>query len=300
MSAEQASQGKARALSLSKKMSLEEAFQEIGLGCLAQIQANRAGVAERYDAEQLHQMRVGLRRLRSALRLVRAQVDVPEAIEGDLRWLGEALGAARDWDVFVDSTLPALAAETPQAQALFDAVRQAAQPVAELKHRAAANAVRSPRFKRMMQTLARWFGNGDWHGKAMRSPVKTFAGSALRRDRRRLLKRGEHLEAASTAARHRLRVAAKKARYDIEFFQSLYGKERTRPYLKVLANLQDELGWLNDLAVAERLLPAIPRADGQIDDGVQFTRGYLASRLHAGDATLFKLWKELLPLKLKV
>ena len=50
-----------------------------------------------------------------------------------------------------------------------------------------------------------------------------------------------------------MRIALKKLRYAAEFFEGLYGRKRTRPYLGALKELQDALGHLNDVAVAESL-----------------------------------------------
>ena len=51
-----------------------------------------------------------------------------------------------------------------------------------------------------------------------------------------------------------MRIALKKLRYACEFFESLYGKKATKSYLTSLKQLQDALGHLNDVAVAEKLV----------------------------------------------
>ena len=88
-----------------------EAARRIAAACLAQAQANESGVLESADIEFVHQLRVALRRLRSALRLFREALAPGEdaAFAEDLRWAAGALGRCRDWDVFVTETLPSLA-----------------------------------------------------------------------------------------------------------------------------------------------------------------------------------------------
>jgi triphosphatase len=90
---------KAKSLALSKKMTIERAFEAIVENCLRQIQANESGVAHSHDVDSLHQMRIGLRRLRSVLGLFREVIALPEALQQELDWLSDEISAARDWDV---------------------------------------------------------------------------------------------------------------------------------------------------------------------------------------------------------
>jgi CHAD domain-containing protein len=66
------------------------------------------------------------------------------------------------------------------------------------------------------------------------------------------------LDNADAAHRHRLRIAAKRLRYAVEFFRSLFEHKAARHYAAALAQLQDVLGKLNDCATARRLLEAVP------------------------------------------
>ena len=70
---------------------------------------------------------------------------------------------------------------------------------------------------------------------------------------RKALKRGRDFARLTPVERHRLRIALKKLRYATEFFHSPYPKKRTHAYLAALKELQDTLGHLNDVAVAETL-----------------------------------------------
>ena len=86
------------------------AIAAIVRNCLRQVEANADGLLADDDPEWIHQMRVGVRRLRSCLALARRHV--PPAVlghlDGDLRWLAGTLGPARDLDVFTKETLPAM------------------------------------------------------------------------------------------------------------------------------------------------------------------------------------------------
>jgi triphosphatase len=75
---------------------VEQVFQCIAIRCLDQIQANEACVTQQQDVECLHQMRVGLRRLRCALSLFEKQIQLAASLQKELAWLDGELGAARE------------------------------------------------------------------------------------------------------------------------------------------------------------------------------------------------------------
>lgn len=293
---------KAKPMALTKGMTVEQAFQCIAQNCLDHICANQDGVAAGRDAESVHQMRVGLRRWKSALRSFRKLVRFPAALQAELDWITGELGAARDWDVLADTTLAKVAGELAAPGQLAE-LRNAASNIARAKHQAAAAAVESQRYTRLVLDLVRWIEGAGWRegqgaGKALAAGVAPFARRLLRRDRKRLLQRGKQLAGGDPAARHRVRIAGKKTRYDTEFFESLFGKGVLRPYIKALATLQDELGMLNDAAVAARLLAELSGAHRNLECSAEFVHGYLASRMHSELPALLKRWNKLAPVKL--
>ena len=96
---------RARDVALSRNMPAEDAFRLIARDCLHQLAANGPGTQEGAP-EALHQMRVGLRRLRACISLFPGMLDDVEStrIKDGLRWLGRSW-AARDVDVLIDETL---------------------------------------------------------------------------------------------------------------------------------------------------------------------------------------------------
>ncbi|KQV90691.1 hypothetical protein ASD15_01005 [Massilia sp. Root351] len=292
---------RAAPLTLNRQLSAEQAFRRIAANCREQIAANHAAVARGNAPEALHQMRVGLRRLRSALALYAPLLELPAALRSDLRWLGEQLGAARDWDVLASSTLPRVAEGLPDDMELV-LVRLAAESRANDLRAAAADAVSTERYAELMRNLGGWLHDAAWRShctgrqrQALSQSALGFADEALAQSRARLLKRGRKLRLSGAhrgaKARHRVRIAAKRARYAAEFFQSLYPKRQVRPYIGSLAKLQDELGWLNDTAVADGLLKKLQHGEARLDGSAAFTRGYLASTTHGGKGKLRKLWR---------
>lgn len=294
---EQPAAVKAGSLQLFKKMTMNQAFAAIVENCLRQIQANAPGVIAADSMESLHQMRIGLRRLRSALKLFQELITLPEELRLELEWLSDAISAARDWDVLASKTLGTIRTEAVEGE--LDEVRQAALAKAAQLHQAAAAAVGSVRYTQLILSFARWLLGNEWReslpqlkGKDLRKRLKMFSQDMLEKDQQRLKKRGRQLKDADAKTRHRVRIAAKKMRYDTEFFQSLYPSNETKEYVAALADLQDGLGSLNDIAVGEELLLQIEKDQSGLSGITGFIRGYLAARAAEDERKVRKLWKK--------
>lgn len=284
-------------LDFSEELRVEQGLQAIAAHCLAHAHGNAAGVCAQTDPEYLHQMRVGLRRLRCALGLFGALAPLPEVLQEELNWLGVQLGIARDWEVLSGTTLGAVMQAAPAATELA-AVRNAASMIARTRSRQAAAAVDSERYVRLMLGLSGWLYGTRWRTvvdaaalSALDAPLKPFAATLLTQGQRRILKRGRHLDGADPHARHRVRIAAKKIRYAMEFFHSLYRPRQVRRYVAALSALQDALGWLNDAAVADGLLQELGKRRKGLAGGIGFARGHLASATVPREAELGKLWQ---------
>jgi len=238
------------------------AFQKIGKACLEQIIANAELLRTRDSMRALHQTRVGLRRLRAALILFRplAQDADLEAISVETRWLAQALDTARDLDIFIRDTFYVAHAACPDqdACARLGARLLAARADAYAKVR---RTVRSHRFRTLMSGTEAWLDAGAWvHGGqvvTLRQPSAThFAAMQLDRLRARVLKTGRHMASLDAEDLHKLRIRAKKLRYAAEFFTPLFGGRhagRQRRLLSSVTDIQDYLGRLNDITVAEQM-----------------------------------------------
>ena len=248
------------------------AFAAIIRSCLAQIEGNARGVMVEEDAEWIHQMRIGVRRLRACLSPARRAM-APARIEPlrvELSWLAHALGPARDSDVFTLETLPAFTAAVARggnAGALRPALRALAQQAAARRNdaRGAARvAVGSARFLRLVlaaAALAESPATGSPDPASLALPARDIARPLLKRRHRAVLALGADLAHAAPETRHAARLAAKKLRYATEFFAPLFAKKRTRAYRRTLTALQEELGAWNDAAVAARLAGELAGAD---------------------------------------
>jgi triphosphatase len=295
---------KAASLELSPNITVEQGMTMIVGNCLAQVQGNEAGVVQGSDPESVHEMRVGLRRLRSALGLFAGVAPCPAELSVELLWLTTKLGAARDWEVCAGNTLTAVADACPDEPELAQ-LQQAALKAAQAARSEAAAAVASERYARLLLALCSWtFGarrrtllavSGQI---ALAAPLARFAAQTLVLCDGHLKKRGERLRDGSPQSRHRVRIAAKELRYATEFFQSLYPVNRVRPFVKALTALQDALGWLNDATVARELLRPFAHGRPGLAHSAGFARGYLAGRIESDVGKLNKLWQRFASMKL--
>ncbi|MEW6414687.1 MAG: CHAD domain-containing protein [Pseudomonadota bacterium] len=277
---------KSAEVALGHGLSVEDGFAAIVQGCLAHFQANLPGVLASDDIEYVHQARVALRRLRAALRLFRGACVVPQALMAGARGLAASLGPARDWDVLVVETLPAIAPHYPDADAWqcgLTAIEARRQEV-RAAMRAALGAAQPGAWLLGMQ---RWLLQQGWRADvtqaqrlAQLAPLDDWTRRVLKRGHRRIARDARAFGALSPVARHALRIAIKRQRYAVEFFQPLFAGKRQARYLAILRDAQDSLGRANDARVASTLMAAVGAAAGPMAD---FVRGWLAARLAAGD-----------------
>lgn len=244
---------KAKPLALSADMNTGQALGAIARDCVGHLGANQAAIDGPYAAEAVHQMRVALRRLRSALKIFKKLLDETEleGLRGEIRWLLAQLGPARDAEVFLSEIVAPVHADHPDAPALTELWHEfQRRRDADLVVARAATA--SPRFTLMLLELGRWsLAPAAEDGPQAQLPLPVFAGKVLRRQwRRLLLAGGRDLNHLSAHELHQLRILGKQLRYGGEFFAGLYPKAKVKPLLSTLASLQQNLGELNDLAVA--------------------------------------------------
>jgi triphosphatase len=255
-----------------------EAARRTAAACLAHAQANEAGVLDSPDIEFVHQLRVALRRLRSALRLfgpvLQPGEDAPFA--EDLRWAAATLGRCRDWDVFVTETLPPLVAAHGDA-AVARAVLARARARQRDARRAAREAIVSPRYGLAMIRLSRWV-SAPAEPPERAEPPKDFASRSLRKGARRVREGADAFATLDAASRHRLRILVKRQRYAVEFLGSLFRAQAVRRHVRALARVQDALGLANDCANALAHVAELSPPPGFLE----FARGWFAAREAAG------------------
>lgn len=243
---------KAEAVPLEPDMAAADAFVAVAHGCLRHFRLNEAVLLGGYAPEALHQARVALRRLRSAMAVFEALFGDDEdaaLLDAQLRRVTVVLGEARNLDVLRKRL------GRRSAHALEEAARRARERVEAELH--------SARTRLLLLDVVEWLSCGRWRSEpgdpaALAEPVSAFAGAALGTARRRLVRAGRHFASLEGRRLHKVRIKAKKARYAAEFFASLWNgpnaDRRHKAWLRQIEALQDSLGELNDLATGRALL----------------------------------------------
>lgn len=264
---------KAEPPALDKAATPSQVFDAVLRACLDQILPNASEVAAGSgDPEHVHQLRVGIRRLRTALREMEAFApDMDPAWEPALVGAFRALGRGRDSMYLRDTMQPAMLAVGGPAVEGLGSTEDLPAP---------ADAVRAPAFQTLLMRLlerslprdqageaaAAWQGDTASPRKLLRERLSRLHHQVVR-DGRRFVK----LEAVE---QHRVRKRLKRLRYLSEFVAPLFGNKATQRYLAGLHPAQDALGEHNDAAVAMEAYRQAAVHDGR----AWFAVGWLSAR----------------------
>jgi inorganic triphosphatase YgiF len=264
---------------LRPEASVEEGLEGVLVHCVNHWLANHAAVLDGGDTEGVHQMRVAMRRMRSALTILKDALppDDRQWLQQEAKFLIGALGSARDWDVFVDELLRPVMDARPQDASLV-VLGEAVDEQRRLAYDRARATLRSPRYLSFVLDLGAWLDGRGWRGKGSEASLQRsligLASDVLQTRHKQAMKLGRKFDRLPDEALHRLRLSLKKLRYSTEFFTTLYDSERTRDYLTSLRRLQDDLGHLNDVSVAEsRLTDLCARAGHEEAGELQMASG---------------------------
>ncbi|UTV58103.1 CHAD domain-containing protein [Burkholderia arboris] len=241
----------------------------------AQWLGNERGVLDRDDPEFVHQMRVALRRLRTLMRFFPRFADRAwqDTLGADLRWVAALLGTVRDWDVFSTESLPALIA-ADGGDGDWDGTLDAARAQSMAARVELRQALHSARYARLTLGWLEWLGT-----LALPAAEGDDAPSLRRHATKRVRRLFGHLYASpsltslDTAARHQVRIDAKRLRYALEFFASLASRRTRNETVKTLTRVQGVLGEANDTMVALHHLEQLAAPPYQLG----FVRGYGAA-----------------------
>lgn len=254
---------KAQPVAVQADMPTMDAFRLIALACIGHLQANEQGVRDSDEAEFVHQARVAIRRLRSAIRLWEPLLPEPFVACFDPLWqaLATQLGDNRNWDVFRAETLPVL---TEAFAGRLDGARLASRVHGRCAsyRRVSRRALRSEDYSRLLL---------DFSAALVALPASPagrladFVPRCLGKRARRVDERAAAPLQTDVAARHRLRVAFKQLRYGLEFFSPLLAGPLLADYHQSATALQEMLGRLNDLAVATQLVAAVLPAGNRVE-----------------------------------
>ncbi|ULK99298.1 CHAD domain-containing protein [Bradyrhizobium sp. I71] len=248
---------------LSPGMACDTAFRIIARRHLDAVIAQHDGTC-RGDPEALHQIRIALTHLRTAIRFFSPMVDdaLRPNVWAELRWLNGQLGMVRDLDVAIERVV----AESGDELAVIAELQQWDEKRAE-SHRLLARALQSARYRRLVEQTSTWIESGPWSTRRSKETIRlrrrTLAEHAMERLTEwetRLLKKARKLRKLDVEKRHKLRLLNKRLTYSIESLQDLFAAEtptKHKSILKQLRKAQRALGQLNDDARGQTLAASL-------------------------------------------
>lgn len=262
---------KAKPVAISETQSPVDAFRSIALGCLEHFQRNETGLLAGGEPEFIHQARVALRRLRSAIKLFAPVLpeDFVAVYSQSWKTLAGALGEARNWDVFLEETLPPLLAAFPNNAEILQLRNEAHRRVKNAR-RAITRLLGVKEYPRLIVEFT-----SAVYALSDSQPIKLtdFAAERIAAHTRSAKKMAQRYAELSPGERHAMRLRFKKLRYAMEFVMPLLPIRRMKPYLNTLSKLQESLGSINDLVTAGFLINDI-----QSNKSTSTTHGWIAGR----------------------
>jgi CHAD domain-containing protein len=266
----------------------DRALRAILLDLLSTIEINTDGAIADHDSEFVHDLRVACRRSRSALTQVKGvlEPELTAPANAELKWLGKVTNPLRDLDVYLLEMPSYRSLVPPDAAADLAPVESSLRRSRARAHRAVVRALRSTRFSAF---TAGWraalMTDAPAPGPEAQRPVVELAADRVDRAYRRILKHGLRLgDDPSATALHQIRIDAKKLRYLLEFFASLFPARDVADRVGDLKRLQDILGGVNDMQVQRRRLTELAeelRPEPSVGTGCLLALGRLAGALEA-------------------
>jgi inorganic triphosphatase YgiF len=272
-------------ITLTPEQTVAEAMSLIFGKNLKHMLDNEAAAFAGTDPEGVHQLRLGMRQMRSALSVFSPFIDKARVawLKRDLKWLGRCTGPARDWDVFIGETI---AAAKP-ASIDLTALRAEAEKKRVRAYKKVRDALGSTRFARMMLKLTAFVETEDWHpsatgaGENVSSRIKAVSGALLEKPYKKARKAGKALETMTPEARHELRIEMKKVRNAVMFLHGLYDHPGKKDFRKDLTTIHNRFGYLNDVEVGRKLIGTLKRTPVQsarrkeaLKRGADFVKDY--------------------------
>lgn len=246
---------KAEAVAIGNNDTCAHAFAQICRSATHQILHNWQVVLESDDLEGPHQMRIGIRRLRTALDIFAPLAGDPfiTDLDDSIRDLGRLVGTLRDADVLYAHIVAPLDDDSKAPLSLRPLLVKLAE-----RREATREVVRAKLAHRTLTKLQLKFAllpaiAAELESEECRKPVLAYSRKALKKCWSRVAKRGRRLEKLDEEERHKLRIDLKALRYAIEFFSPLYPKKKVSRFLARLEDLQDLFGYLNDVISARQL-----------------------------------------------
>jgi len=203
------------------------------------------------DPDALHQIRIALTRLRTAILFFFPMVDdaARPGVWTDLKWLHSQFGLVRDLDVAIERIAAANGNELADQLQSWNEKRSKS-------HHLLARVLQSVRYRRLIELTSNWVESGPWSTRQGKEAVSLrrlsladHAARQLEQWKKELLRKSRKLDELSVKKRHRLRLLNKRLTYAIESLEDLFADKslaKQKAVLKHLRKAQRSLGRLND------------------------------------------------------
>ena len=259
---------RARPVALDQDMSGGTMLRVVLHVVLEQVLANASEIAASEGGEEhVHQLRIGLRRLRTALRELGAlSTRIEPQWDATLAQAAQALGALRDQQAVADAVEPLLVgAGAPRTRWTFRATGPSAADIA-----------RDVRLQRALIGILGLASSEEALDRRIAPhEAKAQIAQRLQRLHRQVRKAGKSFESLPAELQHRARKRLKRLRYLSEFAVGLWKDDVAARYIGRLERAQDALGTHNDITVAAQSF----RHDSEEEPRSLYAAGYLSAYL---------------------
>jgi triphosphatase len=280
----------------------EEAMVAIIELCIRHFLENWPALLVGNHEESVHQARVALRRLRTALKIFEKSFSGMrlQSFRDKAKEIANLLGNVRNLDVFNTFILNENLKKYSSDES-FESLGFVVKDRQNSAYEAVRQLIKSANTSCFILELQEYIASKRWHStlssevlEELSGSAKSFARMILEQQYRRVRKAGKNLGAMTSEERHQLRISVKNLRYSCDFFSSLFSdSNRIKSFRKTLASLQDALGLHNDAAMA-----AIVASDLEKDAGPESSRaigiiiGWCAHETLRPDSEIAWQWQD--------
>ena len=284
-------------ITLTPHLSADKAMKIIYLHLMKTLKSNENGIIKDFDTEFLHDFRVSVRRTRSGLSQLKNifEQEITQKAKLNFSLLGQATNKLRDIDVYLLKEIEYKKMLPLHLRDNLDPFFSFLRLERKKEHRSLVRLLRSEKYKLILRDWEVFLKKEDAaehrENRNIR-PIIEVAREVIRKRNQRIVKYGKKiLQTSSDELLHKLRIEAKKLRYLIEFFSSLFPHEQIQKSILKLKQLQDNLGELNDLVVQQNSLKNFSESlplKGNLSINTVLTLGILIGKLHEKEQSMKK------------
>ena len=240
--------------------SLGELLDNIFLSCINRVLSSYYLLENHYDAENLHQLRVSLRRFKSFINIFKYEINNNERVvaKNIIENLLEPTSKVRDFDVINENYLLPSFNNNPGENEFRKLEKHSKQEQTKL-HEKTLKELTSHSYLEILEDLQGWEENKKWRSelstaqnKALKKSPKKLVKKKLKKHHKKIMKNKEDVLIFSQKELHRLRIDIKELRYVIDDLGYFIKDKKYK--LELLKNLQDILGEINDTYVAQTVI----------------------------------------------